>query len=367
MKKTTFFIEKITPCSFKRILLFYVLIMLLSIFSTPCFAQSFFSKLFKSDGTSQKSMYEKHSDISFGVGTSNYYGDLAPLNRPIKSTLQNISWNIGVDFTRHFTSHFSGRASLTWARLKGDDNKFEGVAGREYLYMRNAHFRNDVQELALTGIYNLIPEARNFRNRSKINPYLLAGIAVFHHNPEAKVPTNYVGSEASRGEWVSLQPLNTEGQGLPGYADQPYNLVNANVHFGAGINYRLDRNWDLGFEAGVRYTFTDYLDDVGGNYANKADLAAFSSLSAAMGHRENEKTASWTGRDREAFARAYYAERVNPAFSDPNLFPIGNFPDIARTTGSERNSASKFNDMYILTRFKIIFHIAPSIKCPVIR
>jgi len=367
MKNIALFTEEITPFSFKRaLLLFSVLFILLSILSTPCFAQSFFSKLFKSDGTRQKSMYEKHSDISFGIGTANYYGDLAPFSRPIQSTLQNISWNLGVDFTRHFAPHFSGRVSLTWLRLTGDDNKFEGVTGLEHLYMRNTHFRNDVQELALTGIYNLIPESRSFHNRPKVNPYLLAGFAIFHHNPEAKVPTNYTGSEASPDEWVSLQPLHTEGQGLPGYTDQPYNLVNANLHFGAGIKYKLNSNWDVGFEVGIRYTFTDYLDDVGGYFAKKSDLAAFSSLSAAMGHRENEKTAAWTGRDREAFARAYYT-KINPKYSDPNLFPIGSFPELDGTNGGVRNSSSKLNDMYILTNFKIIYHVTPSIKCPVIR
>lgn len=364
MKTSAFLKEKIIEFSFQRILFFSVFLTTLIVFSTPCYTQSFFSNLFKSDGSRQKSMYEKHSDISFGIGTSNYYGDLAPYNRPIQSTLQNINWNIGVDFTRHFTPHFSGRASLTWVRLTGDDNKFEGVAGLEQLYMRNAHFRNDVQELAFTGIYNLIPETRSYRNRPQLNPYLFAGIAVFHHNPMAKVPTDYTGSEASPGEWVSLQPLNTEGQGLPNYPDQPYNLVNVNIPFGAGVKYKLDKNWDLGFEVGVRYTFSDYLDDVGGYFADKADLTGISSLSAAMGHRENEKIAALTGRDREAFARAYYAKRVDPAFSDPNLFPIGSFPELG---GGARNSSSKLNDMYILTSFKIIYHIAPSIKCPVIR
>ena len=337
------------------------------IFSPPCYSQSFFSKLFNSDGTKRKSMYEKHSEISFGIGTSNYYGDLAPYNRPIQSTLQNINWNIGVDFTRHFSPHFSGRASLTWVRLTGDDNKFEGITSLEQLYMRNAHFRNDVQELALTGVYNFIPESRSYRNRAKLNPYVFAGIAVFHHDPMAKVPTDYVGSEAAPSEWVSLQPLNTEGQGLPNYSDQPYSLVNVNIPFGAGIKYKLDKNWDLGFEVGIRYTFSDYLDDVGGYFADKGDLAAFSSLSAAMGHRENEKIAAWTGRDREAFARAYYITRVDPAFADPNLFPIGSFPELDATIGGVRNSSSRLNDMYILTSFKIIYHIAPSIKCPVIR
>lgn len=367
MKTNAFIKEKIIKFSFRRILYFSVFLTILSIFSTPCDAQTFFSKLFKSDGSRQKSMYEKHSDISFGIGTSNYYGDLAPYNRPIKSTLQNINWNFGVDFTRHFTPHFSGRASLTWVRLTGDDNKFEGVAGLEQLYMRNAHFRNDVQELAFTGIYNLIPETRSYRNRPKLNPYLFAGIAVFHHNPMAKVPTDYTGSEASPGEWVSLQPLNTEGQGLPNYPDQPYNLVNVNIPFGGGIKYKLDKNWDLGFEVGIRYTFSDYLDDVGGYFADKADLMGISSLSAAMGHRENEKIAALTGRNREAFARAYYATRVNPAFSDPNLFPIRSFPELDGTIGGVRNSSSRLNDMYILTSFKIIYHMAPSIKCPVIR
>jgi hypothetical protein len=336
------------------------------IFSTPCYSQSFFSKLFNSDGTKRKSMYEKHSDISFGIGTSNYYGDLAPYNRPIKSTLQNINWNIGVDFTRHFSPHFSGRASLTWVRLTGDDNKFEGVAGLEQLYMRNAHFRNDVQELALTGIYNFIPETRSYRNRAKLNPYVFAGIAVFHHDPIAKVPTDYAGSEASPGEWVSLQPLSTEGQGLPNYPDQPYSLVSVNIPFGVGLKYKLDKNWDFGFEAGIRYTFSDYLDDVGGYFADKGDLTGISNLSAAMGHRENEKIAAWTGRDREAFARAYYLSKglIDNSVTFANM---GSFPELDATNGGVRNSSSKLNDMYILTSFKIIYHIAPSIKCPVIR
>ncbi len=360
MKKLKIYREKYQKMGLMLLCLVFCII------ATPCYSQSFLSKLFKSDGSRRKSMYEKHSDISFGIGTANYYGDLAPYNRIIKSTLQNINWNIGVDFTRHFSPHWSGRASLTWVRLTGDDNKFEGVAGLEQLYMRNAHFRNDVQELALTGIYHLIPETRSYRNRPKINPYLLAGIAIFHHNPEAKVPTDYKGSEASPGEWVSLQPLNTEGQGLPGYTEQPYNLINANVHLGAGVKYKLDRSWDVGFEVSVHYTFSDYLDDVGGYFADKADLSAFSSLSAAMGHRENEKIAAWTGRDREAFARAYYVARGYP-ISDPNLFPVGSFPELDTQNGGVRNSSSKLNDMYVLTSFKIIYHLAPTIKCPVIR
>jgi hypothetical protein len=350
---------------------FFVLFSILYI--SPSFSQNFFSNLFKSDGSRRRSNFEKHSDISFGIGTSNYYGDIAPFNRPIQSTLQNIRWNASFNYTRHFSPHLSGSLGFTWARIAADDNKFEGVPGLDQLYMRNVHFRNDVKELAVTGIYNFIPQSRSFRNREKLSPYVFAGIAIFHHNPEAKVPTDYAGSEASPGEWVSLQPLSTEGQGSNGYPDQSYNLINVSIPFGVGIRYKLSHYWDLGFEAGVRYTFSDYLDDVGGYYADPTDLLQISSLSAAMGHRENEKFAALSGKDREAFIRNYYATQgtkgspANPAFLNATLFPLNTLPTFDGAFGEGRNSSSRLNDMYLLTSFRIIYHIAPSIKCPVIR
>lgn len=357
-----------------RKLIFSTFLVLFSIlYISPSFSQNFFSNLFKGDGSRRKSNFEKHSDISFGIGTSNYYGDIAPFNRPIQSTLQNIRWNASFNFTRHFSPHLSGRVGFTWARIAGDDNKFEGVAGLDQLYMRNAHFRNDIKELAVTGIYSFIPENRSFRSRDKIIPYAFAGIAVFHHNPEAKVPTDYTGSEASPGEWVSLQPLSTEGQGINGYPDQTYNLINVSIPFGIGVRYKLNRTWDLGFEAGVRYTFSDYLDDVGGYYADPQDLLQVSALSASMGHRENEKFAALSGKDREAFVRNYYATQgtkgspPNPAFLDATLFPLNSLPTFDGAFGEGRNSSSRLNDMYLLTSFRIIYHIAPSIKCPVIK
>ena len=350
---------------------FFALFSLL--YTSPSFSQNFFSNIFKGNGSKRKSNFEKYSDISFGIGTSNYYGDLAPFNRPIQSTLQNIRWNASFNFTRHFSPHLSGRVGFTWARISADDNKFEGVPALEQLYMRNTHFRNDVKELAITGVYNFIPENRVFRNRAKVIPYVFAGIAVFHHNPEAKVPKDYTGSEASPGEWVSLQPLSTEGQGLNGYPNQPYNLVNVCIPFGVGIRYKLSRTWDLGFEAGIRYTFSDYLDDAGGYYANPKDLMQISALSAAMGHRENEKFAALSGKDREAFIRNYYATRgtkgspANPAFLDATLFPLNSLPTFDGAFGEGRNSSSRLNDVYLLTSFRMIYHITPSIKCPVIR
>jgi hypothetical protein len=76
---------------------------------------------------------------------------------------------------------------------------------------------------------------------------------------------------------------------------EPYSRFQFAIPFGAGIKYRLDRQWDFGFEIGWRKTFTDYLDDVSGTYADKNDLNAvdptglsayFSDRSAESGYTE---------------------------------------------------------------------------------
>jgi Domain of unknown function (DUF6089) len=331
----------------------------------PTFSQSFLSKMFIHENTPKK-LYEQHSEISFGIGTANYYGDIVPIRRPIQSTLQNIRWNIALDFTRHFSPRFSGNVSLTWARIVGDDSKLEGVALQQRSFMRNAHFRNDLQELSFKGIFNLVPEGRNYHKRPTVIPYLFAGIAIIHHNPMAKVPLGYVGSEANPGEWVSLQPLHTEGQGLVGYSDTPYNLFAASIPLGVGVRYKLNKKLDLGFETGLRYSLTDYLDDIGGNYANISDLSAVNLLSVAMGHREYELIAANTGINREAAVRDYLATNINPTFNNPAATPVSIFPTIFNGS-SPRNSGSRFSDFYILTSFRVVYHLSPNIKCPVIR
>ena len=152
-------------------------------------------------------------------------------------------------------------------------------------------------------------------------------------------------------------------------------LVSVSIPFGIGIRYKLNHYWDLGFEAGVRYTFSDYLDDTGGYAANYSDLQG---LSQVFGHREIEKFAALTGKDREGFIRDYVytqgtkiinASSPKPedriAYLDPNLRSLSTLA--TAFDGELRNTSSRLNDMYVLTSFRIIYHIPPSIKCPVIK
>ncbi|WP_199181996.1 hypothetical protein [Siphonobacter sp. BAB-5405] len=288
----------------------------------------------------RKPQFEAYSSVGFGIGTSNYYGELAPITDPINATFKMMRWNITGNYTRHFTPRLSGRAALTLARLAGDDYTYsKGRPSFDGNFYRNAHFRNDLKELSLTGIYNIVPEGRNAFDRPVVVPYIFGGLALFAHNPKARTP------EDLGNEWVRLQPLGTEGQGQPG-GPKSYSLVSASIPVGLGFRFRYKRNWDISAEAGIRFTFTDYLDDVGGNYANPASFT--DPIALAMSDRTLEPIAARKGGDRIA-----ELQRIAQANN-------GELPSKITRGGGNK-------DMYLLTAIHVNYIITPKIKCPPLR
>lgn len=293
--------------------------------------------------------FAPYSSVSFGVGSSHYYGELAGYREPLRSTFILPRWNVGLGYTRQFTPTFAARASFIWARIVGDDYTFSKKNPSEFSaqYARNLHFRNDLKEFAITGIYNFIADGRNSNARAKITPYLFGGLALVAHSPEARTPTetNNNNGEYEARKWVKLQPLHTEGQGQPGY-DKPYSLVTLAVPVGFGVRYALNQNFNIGAEIGFRFAFTDYLDDVGGNYANPD---AVQGLGALMADRRFERDAARENVDRYTVAQQLFA-------ADPSVFqtPV-------------RGADTVLNDGYLLTHFTIQYIIPAKIKCPPIR
>ncbi len=324
------------------------------------YGQSFLSFGKNKSRSTESKLYEKHSSVAFGLGTSHYYGDLAPYYRIIPSFTQDIRWNVGAEWERYLSPHWGVRVGLSWIRIAGDDNKFQGVAGMESFFMRNAHFRNDVKELSVVGVYQLVKQNRNYRARTKLMPYLFAGVGVFHHNPMAKAPQ---GISIPAGQWTSLQPLGTEGQGLPGYAS-PYKLISVSIPAGIGINYKVNQNWDFGVEFSLRYTLTDYLDDVGGPYVLPQDVQDPNTL--AFSHRELESTSITTGRDRLPEIRQWFVNAGFTAYADPNT-PINPRDAAVFYSGNSRNATGNINDSFLMTRIKLVYHLMPAVKCPPLR
>jgi hypothetical protein len=192
-----------------------------------------------------------YSQFRLGIfgGLSNYQGDL--VDKPYKSSKAAF----GLTGTFPISERFGIRAGITFAKIAGADS----LADKPELLARNLSFQSKITEFSVAGEYNIF-------NLSQIRwtPYVFAGLAVFHFDP-------YTYDEA--GTQTYLKPLTTEGQGLPGYP-KAYSLTQFSIPFGGGIKYAISERVHLGLEAGLRKTFTDYLDDVSNGYADPNDLLA---------------------------------------------------------------------------------------------
>jgi hypothetical protein len=87
-----------------------------------------------------------------------------------------------------------------------------------------------------------------YRYRNGFRAYIFGGIGAFYTNPK----TFY------QGQWVALQPYATEGYHYKKYV--------MNIPMGAGFYFTLNKKNRIGFEINYRKTFTDYIDDISGNY-----------------------------------------------------------------------------------------------------
>ncbi len=129
-------------------------------------------------------------------------------------------------------------------------------------YERNLSFKSNIRDLQLA--FELHPLFFKHYDEDKapfLSPYIVGGIGVYNFNPQAKL----------NGRWYDLQPLRTEGQGLPEYPDRKlYSLTQFNVPLGIGLRYEINTNLFVRAELVHRILFTDYLDDVSTTYVDPA-------------------------------------------------------------------------------------------------
>jgi hypothetical protein len=195
------------------------------------------------------------SEVGLLAGESHYIGDMSPGKM---KNLKEAHFAGGIFYRYTFASGIVGfRTGLTFAKISGDDRNFaEGSAQQK----RNLNFESGIQsvnamlELNIPGI---TPCKYKF-----FSPYLLGGITAFHFNPIA----NYYGSTKS------LQALGTEGQGVEGSNVEKYKLNQIAANYGGGFKILCRDIFIVQLELLYHKTFTDYLDDVSGNYYNPTTL-----------------------------------------------------------------------------------------------
>lgn len=212
----------------------------------------------------------QYFEIGIGAGTSNFLGDLGKKEAKGKFYFGDLEASLfkpaASFFVRNsFSKRFSVRLGLTYGMLEGDDrlSKFEEVGDNAwYRYHRNLHFKSHIIEGALTAEFNILKYVPGSLQH-RITPYIFGGVAIFAFDPKAQY----------NGEWVRLQPIGTEGQGLPQYPDKKkYSLIQPAIPLGIGVKFNATKFLSLGLEFGHRVTFTDYIDDVSTTYADPRDI-----------------------------------------------------------------------------------------------
>ncbi len=273
----------------KKVGVLVVLIALFAAFSQDAYSQINRNKIKKNNRNissfrGKKNTFKKnvYNAIGISLNAFNYYGDLSPTAKKFSTDLSFTRPAIGGAFVHRFGPRYQLVGSFMFGGIKGSDNKSadpnDGDA--KYRYVRNLSFRNRIQELSVVAQIDLFENQATYISRVRWTPYLFAGLAVFHHNPQAQVPdTDLQGNPLSNaGEWVNLNELKTEGK--------DYKLIQAAIPFGIGARFRINELIDIAGEFGFRYTFTDYLDDVSTNYVGFDKLDG--ELARAMAYRSNE-------------------------------------------------------------------------------
>lgn len=213
-------------------------------------------------------LFAQRLHIGVFGGLAAYNGDLTSKIFPKKVT----NGAIGITANYELTNNIMLRGGFTYAVVGGAD-RFNSDSS---LRARNLSFETAVSEFSLLGEYYLLS-----LNDHRFSPYVFAGLAVYRFNPYA-----YNGTTQK----IYLKPLSTEGQGLPGYAENSaYSLTQFAIPYGGGVKFAVTDNLHLGLELGLRKLFTDYFDDVSTVYADPNDLlAGRGQLSVDMSYRGDD-------------------------------------------------------------------------------
>lgn len=233
-----------------------VLIALFLTYTLPGFSQSI---------TTGDGKYE----IGLGIGPLFFLGDLGgnqgegttllkDVNLPLTKMAKGLYANV------YPTEWLGFRLALNQGTLEGDDNQIKSKGGAEdYRKNRNLKFKSNLFEGYFAAeVYPSVFMERFDGLQGKLRPYGLAGIGMIAFNPKGE----YFDANGSS-QWVELQPLKLEGQGMSEYPEKKeYKKTSIEIPMGVGFKYYIKENLYVGMEVLHRKTFTDYIDDVSTTY-----------------------------------------------------------------------------------------------------
>lgn len=183
-------------------------------------------------------------ELGLNFGASGYMGELNTSN-PMKFN----DWTLGLLVRKNLSHNWTVRLNLLRANVRGDASANDN----ENIQQQGLYFKSPLYEASLLAEFNFFKFEPSY-TRVSYTPYLFAGIGGFHFQPK---------SYNFDGDLVNLHPYQTEGV--------DYNRFAIAIPFGVGFKYNLRGPLTVGLELGYRIAFTDYLDDISGDYISAYD------------------------------------------------------------------------------------------------
>jgi Domain of unknown function (DUF6089) len=229
-----------------KIFSFIIVGLLLASISTNAQKSSITGKKFSGKSLTQKRKplnYINYIGISANLATVLYVGDLCSgldCVKPLPS--------FGFSGEYRFSESLLFRSEFNYIRLSATD---AGGKNED----RGLSFYSNTMDFNVNVVYDIFEFNKMYRRRVAVAPYITIGVGFVTVNPKVK----YLG------EKYNLRPFQTEGV--------DYSPIALTIPYGAGFRFNLNPHNTIALEGTVRYTFTDYLDDVSSRYdVNKQSL-----------------------------------------------------------------------------------------------
>jgi hypothetical protein len=211
--------------------------------------------------------YEPDWVMEFGLtgGVMNSFTDLGGKKGKGGNFIKDLCWKTarpayGGYIMGTYKDVLGIRLEMTVGKVAGFDSILKNVASSTYgRYERNLSFESKISEFQLgLEFYPLNLRSPDTDGEPlRLSPYGTVGASYYSFDPQANL----------NGQWYSLQPLHTEGQGFKEYRDRkPYKLHQINYTMGMGLKYELSPMFNIRVELLHRILTTDYLDDVSTTY-----------------------------------------------------------------------------------------------------
>ncbi|MFZ9588218.1 MAG: outer membrane beta-barrel protein, partial [Chitinophagaceae bacterium] len=232
-------------------------------------------------------------EVGIALSTMQYEGEIGGRFPYIFNDLHNPTSRArmggGINLGYHVTDFLSIRGVLNIGSVQAADRllKPEPDPAVVYKLTRNLSFRSSIVEAGISAEFYPLPILfkRWGQNLGRFNPYIIAGFNVFRFNPRS-IYIDKTGAFS----WVDLKPLRTEGQGMPiANAPKEYSLISTSIPVGIGVRFNVNEYISLALEWSNRTTFTDYLDDVSGNYIDNAEFDNFFGAGTILADQAKQK------------------------------------------------------------------------------